>query len=104
MKYVHRIEDAKMWRDQFEDSAKGKANARGGYYVVNQTGKGDSVGYIPNVAQDIVMAKAKIRKRRYKKRTKKIKKQTKTKTRRGRKVRRKTVKRKSNKRKKTKRK
>lgn len=77
MKYVQRIEDTSLWKDQFEDNVKGKAKTQGAYYVINQTGKGDSVGYIRPVAQDIVMAKARIRK--YKKRGKNEKKQTKAK-------------------------
>ena len=73
-----------MWKRQFEENAKGKAKGEGSYYVVNQEGKGAGVDYIPAIGQDIVMAKARIRK--YKKRVGKIKKHTPTKRRRGKKV------------------
>lgn len=84
MKYVQRIEDSRMWKDQFEDSMKGKGKMQGAYYVVNQGGKGENVGFIPPVAQDIVMAKTKIR--GYKKRRKTVKKQIRRKPRRRKKV------------------
>ena len=91
MKYIQRIEDSALWKHQFEDSAKGKGNMAGSsYYVVNQSGKGgDNIKYIPPVAQDIVMAKARIRK--YKKKTRKVKKQSTTKRRGGKKVRKRVV-------------
>ena len=87
MKYVQRIEDSKMWKDQFEDTMKGKTqNSQGAYYVVNQAGRGDSVQFIPPIAQDIQMAKSKIR--TYKKKRKRVQKQSKPKRRRSKKVKR----------------
>lgn len=86
MKYIHRIEDSDMWKQQFEENAKGKGTMKGGYYVLNQKGKGDSVQFIPSVAKDVIMAKGKIRK--YKKRGVKVKKHKTTKRRRGKKVKR----------------
>ena len=71
MKYVQRIEDSRLWKDQFEDSAKGKAKSHGAYYVVNQAGKGDNVHFIPAVAQDLEMAKSKIKSYKRKQRRKK---------------------------------
>ena len=92
MKYIQRIEDSAMWKHQFEDNAKGKGEMNGSYYVVKQGGSGEKVEYIPPVAQDIIMAKARIRK--YKKRGKNTNKQTKSKRRGSRKVRKKAPKRK----------
>ena len=103
MKYVQRIEDSEMWREQFEDEMKGKSNMQGAYYVVNQAGKGDNVQFIPPVAQDIQMAKAKIVK--YKRKRKRVRKQSKPKRRVRKKVKKKPSKRKTiKKRKKSKRK
>ena len=106
MKYVERIEDSKLWKEQFEDSLKGRSKMEGNYYVVNkQSGRGDSTQYIPQVATDIIMAKAKL-KRRYKKKPKRLKKHSKagpSRSKKGRKNRtskkRKTKKKKTNKRK-----
>lgn len=69
MKFVQRIEDTNLWRKQFEDSGKGDGNIEGNYYVVNQTGKGETTGIIPTVAQDIIMAKSKIKRRKKVKKT-----------------------------------
>ena len=80
MKYVQRIEDSRLWKDQFEDSMKGKAKAQGAYYVVNQAGKGENVQFIPPVAQDIEMAKSKIK--TYKRKRQRVRKQSKPKRRR----------------------
>ena len=78
MKYIKAIEDSKMWKDQYEDIAKGTSKMEDGYYVLNnQTGIGGSTQYIPTVAQDVMMAKAKIRK--YKKKPKRLNRQSKAK-------------------------
>ena len=72
MKYVERIQDSKLWKDQFEDSLKGKSKMEGNYYVVSkQSGRGETTQYIPQVATDIIKAKAKLRK--YKKKPKRLK-------------------------------
>ena len=71
MKYIKAIEDSKMWKDQYEDIARGSSKMEDGYYLLNnQKGKGESTQYIPPVAQDIMMAKAKIRK--YKRKPKRL--------------------------------
>lgn len=80
MKYVQRIEDSRLWKDQFEDSMKGNVKTKGAYYVVNQSGKGENVQFIPPVAQDIQMAKAKIK--TYKRKRPRKRKQSTTKRRR----------------------
>lgn len=64
MRYVKRIEDTSLWKKQFEDSGKGFGHLDGDYYIVNHTGKGEPTQTIPPVAQDIIMAKSKIRKKR----------------------------------------
>lgn len=78
MKFVQRLEDTKIWRDNLEDSVKGKGNIEGSYYVVNQSGRGGSAGnnieMIPAVATDIVVAKGKMRKGRVRKKGKSYKK------------------------------
>ena len=74
MKYVERIEDSKLWKEQFEDSIKGRSKMEGNYYVVNkQSGRGETTQYIPEVATDLIMAKTKLKnKRRYKKKAKRL--------------------------------
>ena len=89
IKFVETIEDSKMWKNQFEDSLKGKNKMHGDYFILNQTGKGESTQYIPAVAQDIIIAKSKIRK--YKKRVKKVNNQMRRKSQTSRKVKRKRV-------------
>ena len=90
MRYVERIEDSKLWKNQFDDSLKGKSKMQGNYFVVNKQsgGGGESTQYIPQVAKDVIMAKAKI-KRRYKKKPKRLKRQSTSKRATGRKGRRK---------------
>lgn len=79
MKFVQRVEDTKLWRENLEDNVKGKGNIEGSYYVVNQSGRGSSgtsnIEMIPAVATDIVVAKGKIKKRK-KNRTIRKKKKT----------------------------
>ena len=106
MKFVERIEDSKLWKDQFEDSLKGRSKMQGNYYVVNkQSGRGETTQYIPQVAADVIMAKAKL-KRKYKRKPKRLKRHSNAKQARSRKVKRKKPckRRKTKKRKKTKRK
>lgn len=67
MKYIQSIEDSKMWKDQFDDNIKGRSKMRGDYYVMNQSGRGETSNIIPSVAGDIIRAKARIR--RYKRST-----------------------------------
>ena len=86
IRFVESIEDSKMWKNQFEDSLKGKNKMHGDYFILNQTGKGEVTQYIPPVAQDIMMAKSKIRK--YKKRVKRVNNQTRRKSQTSRKVKR----------------
>ena len=74
----------------------------GDYFILNQTGRGETTQYIPPVAQDIIMAKSKIRK--YKKRVKRVNNQTRRKSQTSRKVSRKRLtKRRKTKKKRTKR-
>lgn len=83
MKYVKRLEDTSLWKKQFENSGKGLGNIEGNYYVVNQTGRGETTQVIPPVAQDIIAAKSQIKKRKRKRITKKrtVKKRTRKKRR-----------------------
>lgn len=89
IRFVETIEDSKMWQNQFEDSLKGKNKMHGEYFILNQTGRGEGTTYIPSVAQDIIIAKSKVRK--YKKRVKRVNNQTKRKSQTGRKVKTKKV-------------
>ena len=85
MKYIKAIEDSSMWKAHYEDTLKGNSKMDDGYYVLNdQIGKGESSQYIPPVAQDIMMAKAKLK--RYKKAPKRLGKHSKPKLGRRRKV------------------
>ena len=71
MKFIKAIEDSKMWKNQYEDISKGAYKVENGYYILNnQKGSGETSQYIPPVAQDIMMAKAKIKK--YKKKPKRL--------------------------------
>jgi len=64
MKFVKRIEDTSLWKKQFEESGKGDSNIEGNYYIVNHSGRGETTGIIPTVAQDMIAAQSKIKKRR----------------------------------------
>lgn len=61
MRYIQSIEDSKMWKDQLEDTIKGKNKSQGNYYVINQSGRGESTHFIPEVTEDIYRAKARIK-------------------------------------------
>lgn len=77
MRYVKRIEDTDLWRKQFENTEKGGGHIDGDYYIVNQSGRGESTQVIPPVAQDIIAAKSKIVRKRKKNRRYKRKATTK---------------------------
>lgn len=47
-----------------EQTLKGRGKKQGEYFIINQTGKGESTQYIPEVAEDIYRAKAKIRRKK----------------------------------------
>ena len=66
MKYMKFLEDSNLWKEQFEKNIKGKGNTEGDYFVINHTGRGENVDYIPEVKENIIMAKAKIRNNRTK--------------------------------------
>ena len=89
MKYIRLIDDSALWKEEFEKNMKGKGSAEGDFYVINKSGRGDHVKHIPEVKEDIIMAKAKIAsnlKRRYKRKGKVTKTQSKKKVHRGKKV------------------
>lgn len=73
MKYVKRLEDTSLWKKQFENSGKGVGNMEGNYYVVNQSGRGETTQLIPPVAQDIIAAKSQIKRKRKTRKNKKKK-------------------------------
>ena len=89
MKFIRLIDDSSLWKEEFEKNAKGKGKAEGNFFVVNKTNKENHVEYLPEVKEDIIMAKAKIASRprkRYKRKGRVVKNQSKRKGQRGKKV------------------